>query len=217
MTRCLRCDYALPLEGPRPQFCPHCGGDWTDEAAPADWVPIARITNLAEVGYFADRLDAMNVETDIVQHDEFSAVDGSWSSRFILRVRPEHTAAATELLRREMGGARRQWAGENDPDPAAKPLASAASWTPLVLVLMAGGLAYCAGRNSALPWTAHVDAASSLSAALCESTAPLTSSPAPGQPGRRLRFDPASHSVLLEEDFDGDGSYERRRQFSVAN
>jgi hypothetical protein len=194
----------------------------------AAWSPIARLTNLAEVGFFADILEGAGFTTNVQHHNEFSAVDGFWQTLFILRVRPEDARAASERLRSEvvnhatgsdrLGDRAGQGAvaGEFDDELPVGAWNRGGAWKPILVVLIAGGLAYVAGRGGlgAPPVGAADDG---LRQALSESTQPWTSHARPDGTGprRRLQFDANSRVLLLEDDLDGDGQFDRQRRFRM--
>lgn len=206
MRRCPHCRMAFPPIH-RPQDpCPACG---LLPAAEQEFQPIARLTSLAEVGYLADVLEAESIETAIVHHSEFDAVSGTWTTFYLLKTPAAATETAIEIVRAELEG--REEVDWPEEEPSSSPGAGRSSWTPLMLVLVAGGIAYCAGRTGAerpLP-----TATPPLWQALRESELPLESSSPGGQVRRRLRFDPAGDALLLEE-FDPRGRLERTRAFS---
>ncbi|MCO6453843.1 MAG: hypothetical protein J5I93_00895 [Pirellulaceae bacterium] len=203
-------------------FCPQCRrelpGESAAESAGAviDWAPVARLSHLAEVGFFADGLEAAGIATNVHQQQEFSALDGRWTMQFILRVPRGELQRAAQLLRDEV-------AASEDPDAASEPHAEFTgagasrprSWAPLLLVLVAGSLAYVAGRGGWAQPRQHL-APDPLRRALSESEEPLLGGTGPdGQPGRILRYDANSDSIILADDLDGDGRFERQRRFRL--
>lgn len=213
MTNCPKCRYQWPPHQAAASACPRCGcelstDDWTANVA------IARLTNLAEIGFFADTLEGDGIATNVVQHDEFSALDGSWHSIYILQVPRRDAAAATQRLKDELAALEGQQSWDAPEEDGSQRAAAAGSiWKPVVLVLVASGMAYFAGRSGFQQPPRFVPAKDSLSQALGETTVPLATERVAGRHWRQLRYDEPTRSIVLEEDFDGDGQFDRLRQF----
>jgi hypothetical protein len=220
MSRCEKCQYPFSDGEPPPSFCPRCGTERSVGQGEGQWVSIARLSDLAEVGYFADVLESDGIATRVRQHDEFSAVDGSWKSIFILQVTPDCSSKAARQLRevldrtsddpQEVGaeGAVVDRLSLDDPSDAG----TTALWKPVVLILIAGSLFYTT-RSVNRADRKHPPSSSALWDALTESDRVLSTGTAPGQPGSRLLIDRRSRTVLLQEDFNGDGRSDRTRCF----
>ena len=218
MPSCQHCRFEFPALQTPISTCPRCGQSLAESEGRQNWTSIARLTNLAEVGYFADALETRGMPTKVRQHNEYSALDGTWRSTFILQVPQTDGAAAAELMEHELAQSQDEvedWeftraAGENGT-----PSFPAAPWKSLALVLVASGLAYCAGHSGVdqLHGQRPPRLQPSLWQALRESSGPLVTNGPPGKPCRRISFDPATGSVFLEDDFDGDGRFDRLRQF----
>src|SRR5262245_29666 len=98
MVSCPDCRSPLPAwTEPIPEFCPRCGA----ELQPSDgerWVAIARVTNLAELGFFEDLLLERGIESRLVDDDNFDALHGVWRGCYAIWVRVKDAAAASDLV-----------------------------------------------------------------------------------------------------------------------
>ena len=233
MTRCPQCRHELSPVQPPPPICPRCGADLSPDDAAYPWVSVARLTDLAEVGYFADLIEADGVSTHIIQHNEFSALDGSSQTVFLLQVPSQDSSATVEKIKRELQQTDSvedqpetpPRAGFLEPRPPVDfsvpppadfpetPTGGVSVWRPVVLVLMAGGLVYLAGRAGLDRPKRPVPSGQPLWKVLSESNAPLVEQAPSGQPTRRLRHDAASGTIILEVDLDGDGHFDWERHF----
>jgi hypothetical protein len=230
MARCQKCQHRFSAQERLPSICPRCGAS-RESAAPAGdrsletggepdaWVSIARLTNLAEVGYFADVLEGEGIPTQVTQHQEFNALDGSWQMLFVLQVPALQAVEAARRLHQAV-----DQSADDAADSQAgggllgalarqhKYVTTSAFWKPMVFVLIAGGLFYTTrhvprlGANPPRPRPSLWDA-------LIETDQAFHGEAAPGQPARRLVPDPQSRTVWLYEDFNGDGRADRARCF----
>jgi hypothetical protein len=230
MTHCPQCRYEIRSHRDAALYCPKCGTQLPEAGETPAWTPIARVANLAEVGFLADVLEGHDIVTHIHHHNQFNAVDGAWHTSFALQVPQQHAASAAEILRRELktGGVaedaghyenndfeREDFESEEfeSDDLYERPVSSGGMWKPVLVVLVAGGLAYWAGRSTPERPPVPPPRTDSLSRALSETDRPLVSDSAVDHPQRRLQYDAASHRVVLDEDLDGDGLFDRQRQF----
>ena len=194
--------------------CPHC--NWTP-AEDRAWVAVARMTSLAEAGFFADALDAHGYPSRIFHRQDFNALDGYWESYYELAAQRDDSAAAIDVLRQELAAMGTD-ASEEGPERIARRYPAMHGsprlmhvFTPLICAALAGGLAYWVGR-SGLRFTDRFEPSATLWHVVAESP-PFWSEPRRGYPRRCLRFDVVSQSVLLDEDYDGDGIVDHQRQF----
>jgi hypothetical protein len=220
MSQCGKCHHLFAADQAPPTLCPRCGAEQTTDDASRQWVSIARLTNLAEVGYFADVLESEGFTTRVRQHNEFSALDGSWRTLFIVQVPPDQGTEAAEHLRQTL-----EQTADETPRPDAKGFfpgslsageegspASTSLWKPVVVVLIASGLFYGA-RHFDRQVPEKPRPGPSLWDVLTESDQVFTSNEAFGRANYRLVTDRRSRTVWLQEDTDGDGQMDRIRCF----
>ena len=223
MPRCPHCRTEVDSQMP---VCPACRRELPEAiSVPNRWISIGRLTNLAEAGYFADLLVDDEIECKVFQHDRFSALDGAWSAEYFLQVPAADAERAALCLRDELDRAIADEASPGSEDYGTKAYGgwgfesagageNPKAWKPLIICLLAGGMAYMAGqallpreRREAQPRRP------TLWHSLRELPAPLESPPQIGRSGYRLRFDDARDTMYLEEDQNGDGRYDRRQVF----
>ena len=216
MIRCKVCHIEMSTDLPTPDSCPSCGANASvKEDSHDSWVLIARLSNLAEAGFFADWLDGEGMEARVREHHEFSAVDGSWQTVYVLEVPAEYGAEAAQRLTSELEAAEESNESASPFDRGARYRGETAAglWTPVVFLLIFVGFLYFTRAIMRHPRNAVSRDASSFWNALTESQRVFASEGAPGQPGSRLSCDPRSRTISLQEDLDGDGHFERERHF----
>lgn len=239
MATCQSCfqQFTVDVDNP-PNHCPHCG-DALRREPPGGWVPVARVANLAETGYFADTLQREGIVSQVQEVDEYNALLGVWESVYVLQVGRHESQRAVALMRDEMDteGERTSHAHdvrqETHPaqqpwttQPMAQPTAVVdwpASDSPaggsfvrsMALVLVAGGLAYGVGRATAPPRADQTprDERNTLWQSLSRPGETLTSEGPPGSPRYQVRYDVQSDRIFVDEDVNGDGQYDRRQTF----
>jgi len=215
MLRCLHCRCEVPLGT---GICPECGSD-LPAGSEAGWVTVAQLGNLAEAGFFADYLAEQEIDVRLQQQDRFSAVDGGWDSDYFIQAPEGDAHRAARLIQQQL-----QSDGEEEGSEAYDPLgypvleesgASLFPWKPLVVVALAGGMAFWMSQGGlvALRGDPPPRRGEPLWRVLEQLEHPLTSPSAPGQPQRRLHYDSQQELLYLDEDHDGDGFYEHRRRF----
>lgn len=206
MPRCPACRRAFhtPLDN-LPEFCPLCG-EPLDATPPGDeWVAIARVTNLAEVGFFDDLLARHEVPCHVEASDQYDALGGAWRPTFVLRVMQADVERAIALVDRELA----ETAGD---EPVGEPASTnALRW--IALALLAGGLAY--GGRTIWAAVAKPPRAANLWETVRAIDQPLLGVDPDGNPRRVLWFDHASQTFVLDEDVSGDGRLDTRRRFSA--
>ena len=198
--------------------CPYCGTD-VGSSKDGSWIDVARVTNLAEAGFLTDELLGMDIDAQIYQLEEFSALTDRWSTVYLIRV-PSH-------VRHEAAGQIRQHLAEEaaETDSGAMGFRFSADaepvdpllWRPVALVVLAGVASFLLGQRFS---EQHVDrrpTRGSLSNALGAIGRPLTTEPVPGQPCHRLSFDRRKEIWYLDTDRDGDGLYESRQRFQATD
>jgi hypothetical protein len=196
--------------------CPHCG---TEVARNADnsWIDVARVTNLAEAGFLSDELIGMDIDAQIYQLEEFSALTDRWSTVYLIRV-PSHLGhAAAAQIRQHLA----EEVAETDSGAMGFRFSADAEsmdpllWRPVALVVLAGVASFLLGQRFS---EQHVDrrpTRGNLSTALGAIGRPLTTEPVPGQPCHRLSFDRRNEIWYLDTDRDSDGLFESRQRFQA--
>ena len=143
-----------------------CNGVWDSDVEESTWgpmIPIARFNNAAEAGFFAYELQAAeDVPVRMAAEDDFNALGGQWSTRYMLLAPEDHAQTAAlalkELVEQSEGdelmephstlARRAAFIG----DPVSGPMADAAGrnvlhWLPIVLTLAAGSAALIGMRK----------------------------------------------------------------------
>ena len=215
------------------------GDDVLDEAI----VSVARFHNAAEAGYFSHELMLAEEIPSLVKIDEhFDALSGRWSTRFLLLV-PERFAenAAVSLQRlveqsnseesleeetrktfrvasEEMG----PFGDEMEFDRYSA-VESGVNWIPIVLTLAAGSAAFWGVRKFQDRPQPHANAAP-IGARQSDLWERLSGSPEPwiqqlegGRHTRRIQFETDGNVVIIREDSDGDGHFEREHRIRREN
>jgi hypothetical protein len=174
-------------------------------------VTITRLSNLAEAGFFADALEHESIQSRLHQHDRFSAVDGAWSCEYFLQVDQTNAVRAAEILQKLLESAEPASSGIALTDESTPPV----NWAPLAAILVAGGLAYVAGKGILeRREQAAAPAQRSLWEALDRMDGELVTDAPPGEPRYRLSTSLRDDGIVfLDEDLDGDGSYELRQEY----
>lgn len=196
--------------------CPRCGAD-VGRAQDGSWIDVARVANLAEAGFLTDELIGMDIDAQIYQLEEFSALTDRWSTVYLIRVPSQlgHEAAAQirqhlaeEAAETESGAMGFRFSADAESmDPL--------FWRPVALVVLAGVASFLLGQRFS---DKHVDREpirGNLSTALGAIGRPLQTEPVPGQPCHRLSFDRRKQILYLDTDRDSDGFFENRQQFQV--
>ena len=192
------------------RMCAAC----VDSASETDWVSVARVSSLAEVGYFEDLLGRQQIEAQVHQREDFDAVAGLWHPTFVVQVPRPRAETAIALMQQELATDSALHA--NDGETVWSTLQRSA-W----FMLLASGLVYFAGRTmmhgapAADPPVRAIDEAgpASLWEALMETDSLWVSPGQNGQPARQLRYDTQQRLLWLEEDTNGDGEVDRHRVF----
>ncbi|MBX3414651.1 MAG: hypothetical protein KF708_18330 [Pirellulales bacterium] len=222
----LTCQYCrqrfTPTPWEEPVTCPHCGEELTSEAATDTMRTVARVSNLAEVGYFEEVLQAAGIETKILEHDDYNAVSGDWSRTYVLRVDQQRADEAVTLLERALAATT-----DVDDTERIRPANTPGRFTSAGIIALLGGaflvLLYIGADHRRdllegvrLPEEQAAGPRPALWRALAEEQTPL-SSPLDGKrPRRRIYYDQEGDIILLEEDRDGDGRIDRTRGFRGA-
>jgi hypothetical protein len=203
--------------------CPHCGEEITQDGVDDSMRSVARVSSLAEVGYFEDVLSAAGIDAQVHEHDDFNAVSGSWNRTYVVRVETSRADEAVQLLETAL-------ASTADPDEPVSTKEEGYSRFVAggVFFLLLGGLMFlllaAGGRHQRWPWEEEAFREDEPAAghppalwrALAEDDAPLTDARDGSHPRRRLYYDDHGDILMLEEDFNGDGRIDRTRGFRGA-
>ncbi len=217
---------------------------WFDEVQSDDLlVPVARFKSAAEAGYFAhELLYTEHLPVSLIAEEHFDALDGHWSTRFVLSA-PEGMAdraarALAQLIEQTeteetcdaVSAAGSSRLVMNDPadsdrqfDPATVAIEeSAVHWVPIVLTLAAGSVALWGVHHlnerpkqqfRAVPaGRQHDDLWEQLSLPARVWTQRLEN----GRGRRELWIDRKRNIAVIREDADGDGVFEKEVPFRRA-
>jgi len=234
MINCPQCSHRFSGDTSQPPtHCPECGAALPHE--PTQWVPVARLADLAESGYFSELLRQRGINVRVHESDEFSALLGRWEAVFVLQSPRDDAQRAIDLVREELESGRAdtpeqvadavesesyyqttsadddvlEWPG------AEQTMHGSHLWKSVALVLVAGGIAYGVGHSTALREAADVPSEDRdmLWQALSKPGETFVTEGPPGVRRYRLRYDVPSDQIHMEEDTDGDGRYDKQQVF----
>ncbi|MEX1224837.1 MAG: hypothetical protein WEA31_09845, partial [Pirellulales bacterium] len=224
MNTCPNCDQSYDLAEDRPaRFCPWCGADMPLVDGES-WTTLLRLSSSAEAGFLAEQLERRSIETRLAQHDEFSAIDGTWQVRYLLLVHEEDAVEAarqikhvldapeSESVMREQGqldGAQFDMGAEVADLPSGG--LPWWAWAGVVLGALAVG-GYFFDRQPADPPPPEPSNDEFLEALRVNGgrwVRPRTET----TPAMSFYFDQRNHMWVLDEDLNGDQVPERRRKF----
>jgi hypothetical protein len=101
MTQCTRCgrrfSWSQPDSSREEAICSQCGAAPTT-SHPTQWKPIARLSNLAEAGFYADFLEGEGYVARVHHRNDYSALDSTWESSFELQVAEDQVKQAFAAL-----------------------------------------------------------------------------------------------------------------------
>jgi hypothetical protein len=197
--------------------CPHCGAK-VDGNAKSSWIDVARVTNLAEAGFLTDELIGLDIDAQIYQLEEFSALTDRWATVYLIRVPSNLAPEAAAQIRRHMADE------AADAEGAAMGFRFSADvatidplfWRPVALVVLAGVASFILGQRFSEPNVDRRPPRGTLSTTLRAIGRPLTTEPAPGQARHRLSLDRRNELWYLDTDHDGDGLFENRQRFHAS-
>jgi len=213
----------------------------SDEAPFVDndsMVTVARFTNAAEAGYFAEELTHHSGIHTLLRSDKtFNALNGYWSQRFDLLVAEADLDEAKATLRQliEQTGSSETLCEDHaasltpqdespppyegfqtEPDRSEYgPEESRIHWIPIVLTLTAGTVAFWAARRipdgagDGRPPAPARFSTTELWNRLSTEPIPWRQALPNGRGIRELHFDSDRQRAVLREDADGDGVFER--------
>jgi hypothetical protein len=200
--------------------CPTCGTEVRQQNDPA-WTDVARVTNLAEAGFLTDELVGIDIDAQIHQLNDFSALADRWEPQYLIRVPAAAARDAAARIRQHMSDVEvdryaepvgfRFTTGEHTIDPLL--------WRPVVLVILAGLSSFMLGQRFSEHQAMKPDRRpprDSLSVAFQAIDRPFVVESAGGQAGHRLQFNDKRQLWILDTDRDGDGRYESRQAFHAS-
>ena len=173
--------------------------------------------------------NAPRTQHRVMTEDDFDAVGGVWSTRFLLVVPRDQAAPALAVLRHQleepddMTDSRpsgQRWSVASAQSAAAE--TTGVNWVPIVLTLAAGSAAFLGVRRV----NEHIEAGpprglrgqpSDLWAEIGGSNTPWVQQTVNQRGTRELWIDAQSGTAILREDADGDGEFERRQVFAQSN
>jgi hypothetical protein len=219
MFVCPKCANAFDVvySAARRPSCPHCGADASDYTA-SSWIDVARVTNLAEAGFLTDELIGLDIDAQIYQLEEFSALTDRWTTVYLIRVPVDlaHAAAAhirqhlaDEAAEAESGAMGFRFSADSQ---AIDPL----FWRPVALVVLAGVASFLLGQRFSEQNVERRPPRGTLSTALGGIGRPLMTEPVPGKACHRLSLDRRNQIWYLDTDQDGDGLFESRQRFQAS-
>ena len=129
--------------------CPYCGAD-VGGTKDDSWIDVARVTNLAEAGFLTDELVGLDIDAQIHQLEEFSALTDRWSTVYLIRV-PSHLGhEAAAHIRQHLA----EESAETDSGAMGFRFSADAEsmdpllWRPVALVVLAGVASFLSASGS---------------------------------------------------------------------
>ncbi|MFP6575531.1 MAG: hypothetical protein VB912_10285 [Pirellulaceae bacterium] len=215
--QCPQCNLTLTETDQLPQVCTGCGADLSELQKVVDWVPIARVSNLAEAGYLVDFLTARRIGSDITEENEFNAAAGAWYSSFVLRVAQENADAARSLLTTGEYGEEETSLDEHWQQVSGGGLVNSSTqflkWALLLLVIAGVAAVILNDDQKPAPPGQPVEA-QSFHEFLAQQPGPWIFE---NESGVRsyLYFNAVQNRLTVKQDLDGDGTLEYQRTFQA--
>ncbi|QDU47389.1 hypothetical protein Mal52_59190 [Symmachiella dynata] len=227
MRQCHSCGHLLSVHSP---VCVSCHAPVTThdaETAPSDLesheetrntstgnlVAVARFSNSAEAGYFADDLEhSAQIESRLIIQEQFDALTGRWRHDYVLQVDESQAENATAYLNARVSDSPEDEYERIDPLtalPSTMP-ATGLNWIPILLTtLAAGSMAYWGVKKieerpqpPALG-NQHPQRVDDLWKAVVNADGPWIQQIGNG-PGIRVMRADANGRIVIQEDRDGD-------------
>jgi hypothetical protein len=185
------------------------------------WIDVARVSNLAEAGFLTDELVGHDIDAQIHQLQEFSALTDRWTSLYLIRVPATAAQDAAAHIRQHLIDD----AADADNEPVGFRFSTSNQqldpllWRPVALVILAGVSSFVLGQRLSDrqdPKANDRPPRNSLATAIESIDRPFVIEPEPGKAGHRLQFDRRRQFWILDTDRDGDGRYDATRAFSAA-
>jgi len=211
--QCPGCKLVLSEKDPAPAFCSGCG---MKLQGVQDWVPVARMTNLAEAGYMADYLAQEEIATDIAEENDFNAAAGAWLSSFIVRVPREDEQSSRRLLSSGEYGEEDQLPDDWHRMPGSgEGFFSWAAIKRICFVFLVVGLVYLAmDLQRRQPGRGQEGERLSFEQFMSQQPGPWIHLDPTGVRSE-LHFNPEQNCMMLEQDRDGDGVIDYYQTFQT--
>jgi hypothetical protein len=199
--------------------CVQCGSNLRSQDERA-WIDVARVSNLAEAGFLADELIGLDIDAQVHQQQNFSALDDRWTTHYLIRVPAAEAQSAAAQIRQYL-------AEDSEREVEYRPHRYASQcesldpilWRPVALVILAGVSSFVLGQRFSEQNDVKADrrgSRNSLSTVLESIDRPFVTAPARGKPAHRLSFDRHRQKWLLETDRDADGRFDSRQAFHAS-
>ena len=215
--QCPQCSLMLAETDKLPEVCTRCGADLSDLQKALDWIPIARISNLAEAGYLVDLLTDCNIASDITEENEFNAAAGAWYSLFVLRVAEEDADPARSALARGEYGEEESALEEQWQQVGTGGLVNSSTqflkWA-LLLIVIAGLATMIVNDNQQPVQPGQPADAESFHEFLAQHPGPWMFESESGVQSQ-LYFNAFQNYLIIKQDRDGDGTLEYQRTFQA--
>jgi hypothetical protein len=184
------------------------------------WIDVARVANLAEAGFLTDELVGHDIDAQIHQLQEFSALTDRWSALYLIRVPADAAHDAAAHIRQHLIDD----AADVENEPVGFRFSTSSQqldpllWRPVALVILAGVSSFVLGQRLSDrqdPKANDRPPRNSLASAMESIDRPFVIEPEPGKAGHRLQYDRRKRSLILDTDRNGDGRYDSTRAFEV--
>ena len=214
---CPECKMVLPSLDRVAEVCPRCGASLATLSESQDWVPIARVANLAEAGFMADYLAGNDLESDIVQQNEFNAAAGAWQTSFVVQVVPAEAVNARRILTtgeygEEEGAFSEDWS-ELKENKESSFLVQAVKLV-LVLLVLVGATYFIVEVQRKKPQRNQPGEPETLHEFLNQQPGPWIYQDESGVQSQ-LYYNAAENRMTLQQDLDGDGVPDYRKTFQT--
>jgi len=181
------------------------------------WFTVARLTNLAEVGYYADLLETQGYATNVDRRDEFSAIDGAWNTRYLLQVKAENGIHAAEVMKDDLVKTGDHTTlgtdlGDEPNLPRGNFFGQSGLFYRAAISIVVIGFALLVAERMSRSRIGLSSTDDALWEAVEHLQAELRSSNAAG-PDARMFHEKSSDTILLIDDVNRDGRFDRLRQF----
>jgi RNA polymerase subunit RPABC4/transcription elongation factor Spt4 len=205
---CIHCKVIIEAISSRFKFCPECGQPQLPDDN-SDWSQIARFSDLAEAGYFADELRSHGIVNRVVASSHLDS-DGTWRSQFQLLVLEAERDTARDWLTNHF--AEHDELGWNDDDePERLPQTTKRLAGVLFIIGCSVSAGLMAGFQLRPPERKFVEFWE-----VIKSSPTFLSDPRLPGPVRRLEVDEQRGVIRIRQDIDRDGVFDEQIEFRPA-